>query len=130
MALISLAEWCEKVGIDSSTARHRAINGTLPAVKIGRNWVIEEDVELVDHRAAGYSKRWRKDEVMTINDQLQTIMECNDLDTLEDIFFSFCDMQEKSHTDDVVSQYHKNNNIFLLKCEYENRKREINSGNP
>lgn len=49
--LISLPEWAEKHGISPCTARQRAIRGSFDtARKIGRNWVIDEDEELIDRR--------------------------------------------------------------------------------
>lgn len=49
--LISLGDWAKKNGIDPATARQRAGRGAFEtAQKIGRNWVIEDSEELVDHR--------------------------------------------------------------------------------
>jgi hypothetical protein len=49
--LISLGEWAKKRGIHPDTARQRAIRGALKtARKIGRNWVIDSDEPLIDHR--------------------------------------------------------------------------------
>ena len=49
--LISLGEWAKKNGINQATARQRAGRGAFEtAKKIGRNWVIDEDEKLVDHR--------------------------------------------------------------------------------
>lgn len=49
--LISLGEWAKKNKIDPATARQRAGRGSFEtAQKIGRNWVIDEDERLVDHR--------------------------------------------------------------------------------
>lgn len=49
--LISLGEWAKAHGIDPATARQRAGRGAFEtARKIGRNWVISADEELVDHR--------------------------------------------------------------------------------
>lgn len=49
--LISLSEWAKKNGITPDTARQRANRGVFTtAQKIGRNWVIDEDEELIDHR--------------------------------------------------------------------------------
>lgn len=49
--LISLGEWAKKNGIDPATARQRAGRGSFKtAQKIGRNWVIDEDEKLIDHR--------------------------------------------------------------------------------
>lgn len=49
--LISLADWAKKNGIDSATARQRAGRGAFEtARKIGRNWVIDENEKLIDHR--------------------------------------------------------------------------------
>lgn len=49
--LISLGEWATKNGIHPDTARQRAIRDVFQtARKIGRNWVIDEDEPLIDHR--------------------------------------------------------------------------------
>lgn len=49
--LISLVEWAKKNGINPATARQRAGRGAFEtAQKIGRNWLIDEDEELIDHR--------------------------------------------------------------------------------
>ena len=49
--LISLGEWAKKNGIHPDTARQRAIRGAFEtAYKIGRNWIIDSDEKLVDHR--------------------------------------------------------------------------------
>lgn len=54
--LISLGEWAKKNGIHPDTARQRAIRGAFEtAYKIGRNWVIDSDEKLVDHRRKGGS---------------------------------------------------------------------------
>ena len=51
MELISLVEWAKSHGIDPATARQRAGRGAFEtARKIGRNWVIDKNEELVDHR--------------------------------------------------------------------------------
>ena len=42
MALITLKEWALREGISPATARQRAIRRTLPAVKVGRDGLIEE----------------------------------------------------------------------------------------
>lgn len=49
--LISLGEWAKANGIHPDTARQRAGRGAFKtAQKIGRNWIIDEDEKLVDHR--------------------------------------------------------------------------------
>ena len=49
--LISLVEWALKNGIHPDTARQRANRGAfVTAYKIGRNWVIDVDEPLIDHR--------------------------------------------------------------------------------
>lgn len=49
--LISLREWAHKHGIHPDTARQRAGRGAFEtARKIGRDWVIDSDEKLVDHR--------------------------------------------------------------------------------
>lgn len=58
---ISLSEWAKRHNISLSTAREKASKGTLPAEKIGRNWVIDEDVPNIDHRIkSGKYINWRK----------------------------------------------------------------------
>ena len=49
--MISLTEWAKLNGIDPATARQRALRGAFTtARKIGRNWVIDKNEPLVDHR--------------------------------------------------------------------------------
>lgn len=58
MAEISLKEYANKYGIDPSTARQRALRGAFrTAHKVGRDWVIDEDEPLVDHRYSGSDKK-------------------------------------------------------------------------
>ena len=61
MAMIPLKQWALNVGIDPSTARHKAARGTVPAVKMGRDWFIEEDTPNIDNRIKdGKFINWRK----------------------------------------------------------------------
>lgn len=49
--MISLVEYAKNHGIEPVTARQRAARGAFEtAQKIGRNWVIDEDEEYIDHR--------------------------------------------------------------------------------
>ena len=48
--LISIAEYAAKHGKSAVTIRQRIERGTLPAVKIGRNWCIDSDTPLTDAR--------------------------------------------------------------------------------
>lgn len=48
--LIPLKQWAARVGIDPSNARHKIARGTLTAVKIGRDWLIEENTPNTDCR--------------------------------------------------------------------------------
>lgn len=58
--LIPLKEWAEQVGINPATARQKAGRGKLPAVKIGRDWLIEENTPNTDSRVvSGEYKNWR-----------------------------------------------------------------------
>lgn len=51
MALISLAQWCSYRHMDMRNARRYAAEGRLAtAVKIGRNWVVDEKDELKKRR--------------------------------------------------------------------------------
>lgn len=59
--LISLTEYAARHQVDSSVVRRKAIAGTLPAFKIGRNWCIDEDAPYIDLRVkSGKYKNWRK----------------------------------------------------------------------
>lgn len=59
--LISLKQWATKVGINPATARQKAGRGKLPAVKVGRGWMIEESTPNTDNRIKnGNYKDWRK----------------------------------------------------------------------
>lgn len=58
--LIPLKEWAEQVGINPDNARQKANRGTLPSVKIGRDWFIEETTPNTDSRIkSGNYKNWR-----------------------------------------------------------------------
>ena len=61
MALISLKEYAERNGVNLRSARKKAAAGTLPATKIGKIWVIEENTPYIDGRVkSGKYKNWRK----------------------------------------------------------------------
>ena len=63
--LIPLKQWAENVGINPATARQKAGRGKLPAVKVGRDWLIEESTSNTDSRIKnGNYKDWRK-KIMT-----------------------------------------------------------------
>jgi len=58
--LISLAEYAQRVGCTPSNLNKKANRGMLEgAVKVGRNWCINEDAPYVDHRitCGTYSKK-------------------------------------------------------------------------
>lgn len=58
MALISLVEYARRNGRDQSTAKQKAARGGFrTAIKIGRNWVIDEDEPYIDNR---YKKKGEK----------------------------------------------------------------------
>ncbi|MDO4459458.1 MAG: hypothetical protein Q4C42_05165 [Clostridia bacterium] len=60
--LISLKEYCLKHGKDPATGRQRVARGAFKtAVKMGRDWFIEEDEPWIDYRMGTNSKRWKKD---------------------------------------------------------------------
>ena len=59
--MIPLKQWAEQVGLNPDNARQKASRGTLPAVKIGRDWFIEEDTPNTDGRIKdGKYINWRK----------------------------------------------------------------------
>lgn len=56
MALISIAEYAKKHGKDPSTVKQKAARGGFTtAVKIGRNWVVDEDEPYTDRRRTSIS---------------------------------------------------------------------------
>ena len=58
--LIPLKQWALTVGIDPASARQKAGRGKLPAVKVGRDWLIEENTPNTDGRIkTGKYKNWR-----------------------------------------------------------------------
>lgn len=54
--MITLKEWALKVGISPATARQKAARGAIPAVKMGRDWLIEENTPNTDHRKINKKK--------------------------------------------------------------------------
>lgn len=62
MMLIALKEYATKVGRCESAVRRKILRGTLPAQKIGRDWLIEEDTPYEDGRITSgeYVGRRRK----------------------------------------------------------------------
>lgn len=51
MELISLVEYAKLNGISSATARQRAIRGSFKtARKMGRDWIIDKNEPMIDHR--------------------------------------------------------------------------------
>lgn len=48
--LISIAEYAAKHDKHPDNIRQRILRGTLPAVKIGRNWCIDSETPLTDKR--------------------------------------------------------------------------------
>lgn len=62
MAMIPLKQWAERVGINPASARQKAGRGNLPAIKVGRDWLIEESTPNTDGRIkSGKYKNWRKE---------------------------------------------------------------------
>jgi hypothetical protein len=59
--LVTLKEYAAKVGRSPVTIRQRCQRGTLPATKVGRDWLIEEDEPFVDKRfSSGNYTNWRQ----------------------------------------------------------------------
>lgn len=50
MGLITLVEYARRVGKAPNTCRKKAEIGTLKAVKMGRDWFVDEDAEYTDAR--------------------------------------------------------------------------------
>ena len=59
--LITLNEYAKRHGRSPATLRQRIARGTLQAVKMGRDWLIDEDTPLEDTRIkSGKYRDWRK----------------------------------------------------------------------
>lgn len=59
--MIPLKEWAIREGISPATARQKAIRGSIPAVKRGRDWFIDEREKNTDGRLkSGKYIGWRK----------------------------------------------------------------------
>ena len=59
--LIPIAEYAARIGLTANAIRRRCIRGTLPAVKIGRDWFIPADTKHTDSRVkTGEYRNWRK----------------------------------------------------------------------
>lgn len=50
MALISLSEYAKLHSVTTATLRQRIARGSLDAVKIANNWLIDSDTPYSDHR--------------------------------------------------------------------------------
>ena len=61
MALISLKEYAKRVGRSKQSVADKVRAGNLEAIKIGSQWVIEEDTPYIDHRTGDLSNRWKGD---------------------------------------------------------------------
>lgn len=48
--MLSVSEYAKKHGVDTSTVRHKISRGLLPAIKIGKMWLIKESEPWTDNR--------------------------------------------------------------------------------
>ena len=59
--LITLKEYCARLGKNHATGRQRCDRGAFKtAQKLGRDWFIDENEPWIDHRTDTHSKRWKK----------------------------------------------------------------------
>lgn len=59
--MITLKEYAARIGKSPANVRQKILRGTLPAQKIGRDWLIEENTPYDDGRLkSGKYKNWRK----------------------------------------------------------------------
>lgn len=59
--LVPIAEYAARIGLTANAIRRRCIRGTLPGVKMGRDWFIPADNPYTDNRVkSGEYKNWRK----------------------------------------------------------------------
>lgn len=88
--LISLAQWAASAGITPETARQRAKRGAFKtAKKIGRNWVIDEDETLIDHRTK--EAQMQQDEIIPSEEDLKKQYAIKVLDELCSRMEKYCD---------------------------------------
>ncbi len=48
--MLTVSDYAKKHGVDASTVRHKISRGLLPAVKIGKMWLIKESEPWIDQR--------------------------------------------------------------------------------
>lgn len=48
--MMSVSDYARKHGVDPSTVRHKISRGLLPAVKIGKMWLVKESEPWTDQR--------------------------------------------------------------------------------
>ena len=59
--LLSVKEYAARIGRSPVSVRQKILRGTLPAQKIGRDWLIDEDMPYEDGRVtSGKYVNWRK----------------------------------------------------------------------
>ena len=89
--LISLSDWAVLNRINPKTARRKAEKGLIPAVKIGRNWLIDRDAENVDNRRKTVKAVVKKDE--------------NQQRTYQTVFNIVLDEKLAKRVDDFIDDY-------------------------
>ena len=130
MSLIELAEWARGLGKDPALARQKAQRGTVPAVKIGRGWMIEESTPwnamslsfVKIHVADTFfsmtyageriiCKKYKdKDEIEQISNFITSVMQCN-------VIKVKCDLYEENKLnalEDTLRRYYDAVNISYL----------------
>ena len=74
--LITLKQWAAEVGLDPSSARQKARRGKIPAVKMGRDWFIEENTPNTDSRIkSGNYKNWRNKSMKALKENVLNELE-------------------------------------------------------
>lgn len=48
--MLTVSDYAKKHGVDTSTVRHKISRGLLPAIKIGKMWLIKESEPWTDNR--------------------------------------------------------------------------------
>lgn len=60
MMLLSVTEYAKKHNLAPVTVRQKIQRGTLPAIRIGNSWAIDEDEPYIDSRmTSGKYVNWR-----------------------------------------------------------------------
>lgn len=89
---VTVKEFANLNGILPNTVRQKILRGSLKAVKVGRDWLIEKDAPYIDNRVkSGKYKDWRKN--MKKVDKFYTYRK-TPMGTKKDVSKSICKLEK------------------------------------